>query len=495
MHEERRQGMKNKSRWILSVAYFYLAIPVLIFVLSWMRWYIGIPLCLLICYGLFRLIYESPATWIPHWNKCTVLQLIISIALIAFFVWLSGIGQLSYQNSDHYSRNAAFDALCSYSWPIYEQHPMGYTVSLVYYIGFWLPAAVMGKLFGATFGYIFMMLWAMLGISLFYLLICVHRQKLTVVPLLIFLAFSGLDALLQLCVGNGGAILSFSHIEWSFSTFQYSSFVTQLFWAFNQAIPAWLITVLLFYQKNNRNIVFLLSLTLLSCTLPFVGMIPIVLYLMFGRKYERINTRKEWWSAWFRDTFTLQNVVCGGVITLFILTYLLSNTQAGGSGPEAAASTLNFVWSSYPNFWQFLWRYLLFVLTEFGIYAILIYRITPRKGLFWVTIATLAVVPLICIGVGYDFCMRASIPAMVVLYMLVCNALYQSFAQRQWRTFLPLLAALVVGAITPLHEVMRSLIYTFKGELSAGTFDIMVSNAGNFIANIENSIFYRFFAK
>lgn len=47
----------------------------------------------------------------------------------------------------------------------------------------------------------------------------------------------------------------FMHIEW-WSGFQFSSFTTQLFGGFNQAIYAWVLTLLIMRQKSNRYIVF-----------------------------------------------------------------------------------------------------------------------------------------------------------------------------------------------------------------------------------------------
>lgn len=35
---------------------------------------------------------------------------------------------------------------------------------LIYYIGYWLPAAVVGKVFGLTAGYYFQYVWAIIGI-------------------------------------------------------------------------------------------------------------------------------------------------------------------------------------------------------------------------------------------------------------------------------------------------------------------------------------------
>lgn len=432
----------------------------------------------------------------PRWDRKTILHGVCAVFFIVLIVWLSGIGAMAYQNWDHYTRNAVFDVLCDRKWPIYEQNPNGYTVSLIYYIGFWLPAAVMGKLFGTGFGYVFMALWSILGVVLFYALVCIRSRKLTVWPILLFFAFSGLDALTKLCVGEGATIFSADHLEWSFFCFQFSSFTTQLFWVFNQAIPAWLFTVLLFFQKSNRNIVFLLSLSLLSCTLPFLGMIPFAAYVMFNQKYEGVLSRREWFKKWFKDTFTVQNVVCGGAITIILALYVLSNTHAGGTGPEDSSNTVRFVWMLFPNFAQFFWRYVLFVIAEVGFHIFFVCCTKKRNiTLLFVVGGVLLITPLFRIGSGYDACMRVSIPALVILYLMVYDTLDEAWHARERLVFCPLLFVLLLGAITPWHEILRTLMMTFQGYFSAGTFDIMTSNAGNFIADISDSFFYRFIAK
>lgn len=64
---------------------------------------------------------------------------------------------------------------------------------MVYYIGFWLPAAAIGKFFGIAAGYVAQYVWAVFGICVFYALICLWRKKVMVWPLFVIVFFSGLD--------------------------------------------------------------------------------------------------------------------------------------------------------------------------------------------------------------------------------------------------------------------------------------------------------------
>ena len=106
---------------------------------------------------------------------------------------------------DHWWRNQTFQILVEYDWPVTKQVMMEdgvHTRGLIYYIGFWLPAACVGKLFGLTAGYCFQLLWAALGVGLVYYYICAYLKRLSVWPLFGLILFSGLDILGYYMIGR-----------------------------------------------------------------------------------------------------------------------------------------------------------------------------------------------------------------------------------------------------------------------------------------------------
>ena len=483
--------MENTKKTNVIAAYLYVSIPVGIFLAAWLRWYIAIPAVLLFAFGLFMLIKEAPSVWCPQKSHATAKTAVISIAIVFFILYLSGVGMLSYQNLDHYWRNSIFEALCDNSWPVYDVSSKGNNVTLVYYISFWLPSAIVGKLFGKLAGHCFMALWTVLGIAIFYSLFCSFVKKFKVWPLVLFFSFSGLDILLWFLIGKGEP--SVSHIEWSFSAFQYSSFTTQLFWVFNQAVPAWIITMLVLLQKNNRNIVFLISLTLLSSPIPFIGMLPIVVLLVFNRKYDGADTKAKWWKHWFKDTFTPQNIFAGGSTGIISFLYIFSSSRSKDLETEPLFS---FVGNDFNVTKTFIMDYLLFVTFEFLIYFVIIHPYYKKQPIFYVICATLLAVPLIRMGNSYDFCMRASIPSLVLLYIYVTEALQRSFKEKKRIILIPLAIALIIGARTPINEAIRTIRYTCSGVVDAGSFDLMKDETQiNFVAKTENSFFFEYLAK
>ena len=486
--------MEHNSAWPLRLAYLYLALPVAIFFAGWLRWYFAAPLLALLAWGLIRAMMDAPAVWLPEKGKKALFTFFACTAIILVAVVLSGVGGFMFQNRDHYWRNAIFDALLKYDWPVMDVNSAGKPVMLVYYIGFWLPAALVGKAFGAVAGYIFMALWAAIGVGIVWSLICAKLKCHSVMPLILFFCFSGLDLVILLL--KGVPLTWTTHLEWTLDQLQYSSFTTQLFWVFNQALPAWVMTMALLLEDKNRHMVFLLSLALINCTLPFAGMLPIAATVALTRPYGDKKGAARW-RAWFKDTFTWSNVLCGGVIGIVGALYVTSNSRASSTGDSTVGTgPIAFVWQRYDSFFGFLVRFGVFLLFEVLLYFLLTYKYERKKPLFWVSLGSLCVIPLIVVGTSNDFCMRASIPALMILYLMVAESLEMAYNNKDYKILIPLLLCLVIGASTPAHEVIRSVSETAKGNTWAGSFPLMKSETDqNFVAEVEDSLFYRYIAR
>ena len=83
-------------------------------------------------------------------------------------------------------------------------------------------------------------------------------NKVKIKYFLVFICFGGLDIITKFIInmwsGQGGEILGATHIDTANGMFCMSTFVTQLFWVFNQSLPAWLITMLLVNDKSYENL-------------------------------------------------------------------------------------------------------------------------------------------------------------------------------------------------------------------------------------------------
>ena len=262
------------SKIPLCLGYAYVLLPFLIFSLGWMRLYFSIPVVVILLGCFWKACKESPALWMPELHFENVMKILFILGVIALWVYYSGIGKFVFQNADHPWRNGIFNLLVESEWPVVSADTLPGTTSksaLIYYIGFWMPSALIGKLFGLSAGYCMQALWAFLGIALVYYLICARNKKLEVWPLAIFILFSGLDIIGEQLLGaNVFTMDTCRHLEWWNPAYQYTSMTAQLFWVFNQSIPAWLCTMLVVMQKNGRNMVLILACSMLSSTFPFV---------------------------------------------------------------------------------------------------------------------------------------------------------------------------------------------------------------------------------
>lgn len=192
---------------------------------------------------------------------------------------------------------------------------------------------------------------------------------LSILPLLKF--FSGLDIIgtyvLKL---NPTPDLFTGHLEWWGKNFQYSSFTTQLFWVYNQAIPAWIITVLILRQETNRYLILLVALSMLNSTLPFIGLIPIALVKGVAITCKARKSVKERFIFLVKDLFTFENIICGGFVALISYLYLKANN---------AAAHIQFL--SFTSRKMIL-CYALSYLLEVGIYLLLVYKSKKRNHYF-----------------------------------------------------------------------------------------------------------------
>lgn len=494
------------SKIINIIAYFYITIPFVIFILGWIGLRYSIPCTIIIGISMYQIIKNSPKIWMPEFNQDNIVKTICIIILVLIWVYFSGIGKYVFQNTDHGARNTIFNILVQYDWPVinYELYPENEAygpTSLIYYIGFWMPAALVGKIFGISAGYGFQVFWAVIGILLFYYFVCAKMKKITLWPLAVFVFFSGLDIVGHFLIGTNLFTLENDlHLEWWVGVYQYSSITTQLFWVFNQAIPAWLCTIMILSQKDNRSRVYIVACCMLQATFPFVGLLALILFLAITRLYDIIKNssgeRKAQVLYWFKEIFTFENVIGGGIIGILSFGYLIGNLSGTHIMQE---STIG------PNMNNSLFKYIVFILLEVGVYFFALYKYNKKNRLYYFMIICLLIIPPIKVGSSSDFCMRVSIPFLIILYLLMIEALKKAYEKKNKGILIGLLILLVIGSATPIHEFTRTVKNTFisinNGEKpyiqseNEQEHIISILNSENFSGTIQNNWFYKYIIK
>ena len=452
---------------LVTASLLYLALPYLLFFTGWLQpiWVTLLGAILVVAlWGAWRTMQQfTPAARAPTTALPTSISrstFLLYLLLCAGWVFLAGAGGYGYQNSDWIKHDAILKDLIEQPWPVaYELYTL--PVAQVYYTGFYLPAALVGKLGGWAAANLALYLWTLLGTLLAALWFGLLVRRIHWGVLLLFIAFSGLDAIGQIITTrphNLAAIFdNWRALEnWPTLMIHYSSNATLLFWVPQHALAGWISAGLTFYGVTQRwHGLKLLPAALSSLWSPFVtlGLVP---YLLVD-----LLTQPERWPARIRAYFTLTNlgsIVILGVIGLFyaaklgnILPFLASGVSHGWLLDSAQALDVL--------------QLALFALLEFGLYVILVYlgqRATDARAaseprwLLATTLLLLLLLPFYRFGLNNDLVMRASIPALFLLAVYVGQIL----SNRQVRPALRglLLLLVLVGSVTALIRFIQQSV-------------------------------------
>ncbi len=483
--------LRITRRVIVVLTYLFISLPFLIFAVGWFKLPFALAAVAIVVVSLFFAIRGKYSFAVPDLKDKKDILLILAIMVISY-IWIvsSGIGGFVFQNDDHKFRNEVFRLLIEKPWPVTKVIDIGQgtnTYVLNYYFGFWLPPALVGKAFGLGAGYIAQQIWAWLGINLVFCHLLSLLKRRSLIPVILFICFSGIDTIGQICNGIDIFSLPFSTHGEVYSDFQYSAFSTQLFWVYNQAIYGWLIFLFILQQKKNRHIILILSTSLLNCTFPFVGMLPYLVYIIF-RNADRTTDGKIDFKSSFSGLFTFENIAGGGLIGLVSFLSLRGNSAAQNKVLDLTPTL---------EYWV---DYLIFIAFDVLVFLAILYYFKHKDPLYWISFGWLLFCPLFKIGHSADFCMRASIPALMILFMMLTQYGYKlkESLQKKNDIRLKIRAAivalvLIIGVITPIHELARTIESTTSGSnlIYITEEELYGYEDGNFICNMNDNGFIK----
>lgn len=183
-------------------------------------------------------------------------------------------------------------------------------------------------------------------------------------------------------------------------------------------------------------------------------LIPFAVYIALRNHGRRFGWKPFSLRTFLRETCTVENVVGGGLIGILSFLYL-SNNFAG--------SRIGF--NSFHSVGGILTLWIVFQLCEVVPFLVLLYRKQRHKALYYLTGISLLLIPLFKVGGNVDFCMRVSIPALVMLYILVLDALRRTrFSRRRRGWCIAIAAVLLIGSVTPAKEILRTTSETIRRE-------------------------------
>lgn len=403
-----KQRIKLPYRIIVIVAYSYMMLPIVVFFCGWLRTPLAVLFSTIFLVGGGVLIKRE----YKHGEiiEINILSILIILVVSCVWVYTSGIGGFFPQRADWHWRNAILRDLINYSWPV--QYPNNGS-TLVYYFNYFLIPALVGKVLGWNAANFSMFLITWIGVSLSMLLVYKYLKfcdaKQVMILVLVFVVWSGFEAqrfslgdLLNLDVGY---------------PYQYSPNNTLLQWVTNQTIVPWIAVPLMLDRRKISTYVFVGMCVLASAPLPFIG---ICIIMLVDGIYQLFTVYKKDVKNWIKDAMSLPNVcsICS-VLVVYALFYMC-NTASNGS--EGTGGFGLYIPVSEFKIQHFI-ALVSFLLYNYGIYAILLYKKYKANVVYWGSTISLMVIPLFKVGTSNDFCMRASIPALFVFMILVVEYL------------------------------------------------------------------------
>lgn len=229
--------------------------------------------------------------------------------------------------------------------------------------------------------------------------------------------------------------------------------------------------MLMMNLKNTKSILFTYALAFPFAPFPCIGLAPFILSYVFlgpmsNSDIPKLNKLKLIAISNLKQTLTIRNLVVAPLIIIVFYLYYTSNQGNLGSSGLSSLSGEN-------GDTKALIRYLAFIIIEFGFSSLLIIKYFRRNTWLIISVISLILIPIYHAGVSNDFVMRTSIPALIILMIYVSNFLLTEDKTRIiQRVKVFLIISLLLGAITPVQEIIRSVDMTLLHPNQRITYDI-----------------------
>lgn len=481
--------IRGSGRWLVGITIGYLALPLCLFFWGWLRLPWAILFSGILVGGLWLAWVDfgqetQVALALNEWfSSVTRRGVAVTVALCCGLVLISGVGGYGYQTGDWAKHEILLKDLVDYPWPVFYEY-YGATIGVTYYVAYYLPAAVIGKVGGIVLANQFLVLWTLVGLvlAIFWFALVINRAL--VVGLSLFLLFSGISIVgfflrfyAPMTILAGAPDLNTSIWEthpalWA-ANWQYSPHVRGLFWVPQHGLPGWLVTGMVLFvlltTTTRKSLLLLWSFSALWSPFITTGLMPLFLADLLPRPESRFLSR-------LRAYLSLANA---SGVAIFLLMGVYYATKLTPITPVLNAGMrvgLSLVEMAQRDGWpRVLLSYVLFCLLEFGLWFALdryqlVKAVPALRWPYWSVLLWLAFLPLVVLGQHNDFVMRASIPALFFVAMMVGRNGYWLQNASTSRKLL-WLAVIGLGALSPLYEVGYQLARTYqRGALYA--FDL-----------------------
>ena len=460
---------------IMILGYLYLILPYMIFLITWVKYFISIPSLILVIIATYFTIKDTK----KHYNiSCNfnLFSFILLFIIITVWVILLGVGNICLPSGDTiYGRYAVFKDLIEFPFPIiYPENGYGF----VYYFAHWIIPTIFGKIFNYNVANIILILWTSLPLFLTLILLSIYLNKIKTkqifIIFLIFILFVPPSLIFHKEGNFGKGLLTV------FAT----SFMN-IYFLFNQSPAIYLMSVLFLLQKNSFNFTFLGLSIMLYSPYATLGIIP----FMIAKAIIEISADKNE----LKNIFSISNILSSISIFPILLLYF-SSTATKSDG-------LRFVLTDYPV----LYLIELFMI-KFGIIFILLFKYNKENYLFYISLFTLIAISLIQYSGDHNF-HRTNITALFFLSIFLTDYFINHFNENSLRKYL-LLIIFILGILRGYTKVDQIDFYLeqIKSFGKVNMEDMAVNKTFNTKNNswhlrtitcqdIDNLIFFKYIAK
>ena len=447
----------GKPTFVLeTIALGYLFIPIIVFMLSWIKIWIAIPVVALTLFGLCKVLFDKDSAEGSAKIKISssfIIYSVICFALILLLSYFLGLGGFTEQPYDATKHNFILKDLIDNPWPVRFDTANG-KGTLCYYIAGYIIPAMVGKITSSfDAASVFSVIWHALGIYIAILVLykSVANGKGKDKPVyllyifLVIMLFAPFNALMQFFCIYIYPDQPIPAIHWISDSINvsFSSDLTSLRYVYPQFVPTLIVIALLFrMRKRYDKWALIVSPLMAFSAFSFVGAVELMLILFV---MDLIKDKS--FKSSFRSILSIENLA-GVISALLFLLYLAGNIMQ--PKPESARIGLNLIdYGRFP---------LVLLLQElsWGVWILILFRSNKKEPLLWAASICLFIFPFIEVGRFNDLCTRGSIPALLCLCVLLIKELI-SVLERSEKRIIPLtaliLSLLLAGAFFIPEEV------------------------------------------
>jgi hypothetical protein len=451
-----------KSVQSLKIAtLFYLLIPSILFLLTWIHLWIGVPCVLMIFFYVWKIPQNSSENTISP----SILWACLTISIIINF--LLGIGEFRPQTYDFQANNYKYYDLITHDLPVYYAQQKTY---LCYYTGYYLPTALLAKIFGIASAKYFSFVWSVFGLWLVLVWVANFQRKNSLLLVSIIILFSNAWIAYKLLINFE---LFQEYIRPYF--FQINQFklinetlIKNYAWATQHTLPACLGACVLIqsFRENEtfrdlRLLLIILLSTMFWSPLTTIGLFPFVGFL-FLKNVQKLFLQTKWQD--------LRQILILVLAFLPLILYFISTEGVHAKNTE-------FIWQTGVSQWWIL--YLIYAFFNFIIWGITLYTNKNQlKNLWIIAVIFPCLIAFYRIGIYNDFNIRVAFPSFFILSILVGKSLIKNLKMKPiFNTIIILFIA--SSSTTNINQLQKGMFN--KARLLTSIEKPFIFNANNML--------------